>query len=265
MSTAPLLEVRGLTKRFGGVSALQNVNFELAAAEVHALCGENGAGKSTLIKLLGGFHPYGSYEGEIMMGGEPARFLVPADSTAARIAVIYQELALVPEMTVAENLVLGHAPKLAGLIDWNEVYTRAKAILKSADIQLDPVTPISELGVGQRQLVEIARAIGKDSKVLILDEPTAALTDKEVKALLELVKVYRAKGISCIYISHKLDEVFEIADRITVLRDGRSITSLNAKETSQAEVIRNMVGREVKDLFPRRSATPGGVLLKVEK
>ena len=264
MSGSTLLETRALTKRFGGVTALKSVNFQLAAGEVHALCGENGAGKSTLIKLLGGLHPFGSYEGEILVNGKPAQFHAPGDSDAAGIAVIYQELALVPEMTVAENLLLGNAPKRFGLIDWNSLYSRAKAILEEAKIDLDPVTPISELGVGQRQLVEIARAIGKKSKVLILDEPTAALTDQEVIALLDLVRRYREAGISCIYISHKLDEVFAISDRITVLRDGSSIVTLNAKETRESEVIRHMVGREITELFPRRSTTPGEVLLSVE-
>jgi D-xylose transport system ATP-binding protein len=262
--SAPLLVTRNLTKRFGGVTALKSVNFELGKGEVHSLCGENGAGKSTLIKLLGGLHPYGSYEGEISMEGRPAQFLAPGDSSASGIAVIYQELALVPEMTVAENLLLGNAPKRGGLIDWNALYQRAKEILAEAKIDLDPVTPIGELGVGQRQLVEIARAIGKKSKILILDEPTAALTDQEVIALLELVKRYRADGISCIYISHKLDEVFAISDRITVLRDGQSIITLDAKQTNEKEVIRHMVGREITDLFPRRAVTAGDVKLEVK-
>lgn len=161
MSAAPLIETRALTKRFGGVTALKSVDFELLKGEVHALCGENGAGKSTLIKLLGGLHPFGSYEGELLVSGAPARFQAPRDSDAAGISVIYQELALVPEMTVAENLLLGHAPKRLGVIDWNALYARAKAILAEARIELDPLTPVAALGVGQRQLVEIARAIGK--------------------------------------------------------------------------------------------------------
>ncbi len=263
MSSEALLRTRGLTKRFGGVTALKSVDFELAKAEVHALCGENGAGKSTLIKLLGGLHPFGSYEGELLVSGATARFHAPRDSEAAGISVIYQELALVPDMTVAENLLLGHAPKRFGIVDWNALYARAKEILDEARIDLDPVMPVAELGVGQRQLVEIARAIGKKSKVLILDEPTAALTDQEVIALLELVRRYRERGISCIYISHKLDEVFAVADRITVLRDGSSIVTLDAKETSEREVIRHMVGREISELFPRRSSELGEVLLEV--
>ena len=265
MSAAPLLETRGLTKTFGGVTALSQVDFALRAGEVHALCGENGAGKSTLIKLLGGLHPHGSYQGELLMRGQPARFAAPRDADAAGISVIYQELALVPEMTVAENLLLGNAPQRFGLLDWNAIYARARAILDEAQIDLDPAALIADLGVGQRQLVEIARAIGKKSTVLILDEPTAALTDQEVIALLKLVKRYRDAGISCIYISHKLDEVFSVADRITVLRDGRSIVTLDTAATREAEVIRHMVGREITELFPRRAGTPGEVLLQVDR
>ena len=264
MTEEARLTTRALSKRFGGVIALSNVDFELAKGEVHALCGENGAGKSTLIKLLGGVHPFGGYEGEITVSGKRAEFKTPGDSQAAGISVIYQELALVPEMTVAENLLLGHAPKRGGLIDWNAVYLRAREILKEAEIDLDPVAPISSLGIGQRQLVEIAKAIGKKSKVLILDEPTAALTDQEVRALLDLVKRYRKAGISCIYISHKLDEVFAVSDRITVLRDGRSIITMKASETKESEVIRHMVGREITDLFPRRKSEPGKPLLSVK-
>ncbi len=264
MSVQPRLTTRALHKRFGGVIALKGVDFELAPGEVHALCGENGAGKSTLIKLLGGIHPYGGYAGVITAEGKRAEFKTPGDADAAGIAVIFQELALIPEMTVAENLMLAHAPTRGGLIDWNAIYKRAREILNEAEIDLDPTATVESLGVGQRQLVEIAKAIGKKSKVLILDEPTAALTDQEVKALLALVKRYKAAGISCIYISHKLDEVFAVSDRITVLRDGSSIITLNASETRESEVIRHMVGRDIEDLFPRRKSEPGKPLLAVK-
>ncbi|HEV8244947.1 MAG TPA: sugar ABC transporter ATP-binding protein [Polyangiaceae bacterium] len=264
MSSEVVLATRRLSKRFGGVIALRDIDFELRAGEVHALCGENGAGKSTLIKLLGGIHPAGSYDGEITIGGRAAHFETPRAAERAGISVIYQELALVSEMTVAENLLLGSAPQRFGLIDWNQVYARAKAILEEARIELDPTEPVQNLGVARRQLVEIAKAIGKKSKVLILDEPTAALSEQEVRALLDLVRRYRESGISCIYISHKLDEVFAVADRITVLRDGKSIVTLEARETSQADVIRHMVGREISDLFPRGTSTRGKPLLRVE-
>lgn len=265
MSREPVLTTRRLSKRFGGVRALSNVDFDLRAGEVHALCGENGAGKSTLIKLLGGIHPYGSYEGEITVFGKSALFHSSRDAEHAGISVIYQELALVPEMTVAENLLLGSAPQRYGLIDWNAVYARAKAILDEARIDLDPTIPVAELGVGRRQQIEIAKAIGKKSKILILDEPTAALTEQEVAVLLDLVRHYRQAGGSCVYISHRLDEVFQVADRITVLRDGRSIATLETAETNQRDVIRQMVGRQIEDLFPRRQTRRGALVLRVKQ
>jgi D-xylose transport system ATP-binding protein len=264
MTTDVALAAAGLSKRFGGVQALSDVDFELASGEVHALCGENGAGKSTLIKLLGGIHPHGGYSGEIRVFGRTARFQSPRDAEHAGISVIYQELALVPEMTVAENLLLGSAPRRFGLIDWNAVYSQTRAVLAEASIDLDPTARVADLGVARRQLVEIAKAVRKRSRVLILDEPTAALSEQEVALLLALVKRYRDAGISCIYISHKLDEVFQIADRITVLRDGRSVASLRASETNQGEIIRHMVGREIADLFPRRKHERGKPLLEVK-
>ena len=260
---APVLATRELVKRFPGVVALGGVSFDLLPGEVHALCGENGAGKSTLIKLLSGIHAFGSYEGTLLANGQPVEFTTTRAAEQAGIAVIYQELALVPEMTVAENLCLGHAPTRRGLVDWDAVYTQAAAVLKKAKIELDPTTLVKHLGVAERQLVEIAKALGKDPKVLILDEPTAALSESEVARLLDVVRDLRARGIAAIYISHKFDEVFAIADRITVLRDGKSITTLETKNTSPDEVIRHMVGRPITELFPRRASTPGDVLLSV--
>jgi len=260
---SPLLAVRGLTKRFGGVTALSDVSFSLEAGEVHALCGENGAGKSTLIKLLGGIHPHPSYEGEILLDGKPTRFRSTADAEASGIAVIYQELALVPEMTVAENLMLGRLPTRSGLIDWNAVYRNAETVLREAKIDLDPGARIADLGVGRRQLCEIAKAIGKKSRILILDEPTAALTEQEVKSLLDFVLRLKDAGVSSIYISHKLDEVLAISDRVTVLRDGKSVVTMSAEGATQARIISSMVGRQIEDLFPRRKSEPGEVLLRV--
>jgi len=263
--SSPLLSVRGLTKRFGGVTALSEVSFSLEAGEVHSLCGENGAGKSTLIKLLGGIHPYPSYEGEILLEGKPAQFRSTADAEAAGIAVIYQELALIPEMTVAENLMLGRLPTRRGVIDWDAVYRNAETVLREAQIDLDPGAKIADLGVGRRQLCEIAKAIGKKSRILILDEPTAALTEQEVKALLDFVLDLKKKGVSSIYISHKLDEVMAISDRVTVLRDGKSIVTIPGAECSQGKIISSMVGRQIEDLFPKRQSNPGDVLLKVDQ
>jgi D-xylose transport system ATP-binding protein len=264
VTPAPVLATRDLVKRFPGVTALGGVSFELAPGEVHALCGENGAGKSTLIKLLSGIHAFGSYEGALLANGREVRFASTRDAEAAGIAVIYQELALVPEMTVAENLFLGRLPTRHGLVDWGGVYVNAARVLESAKIELDPTMPVQRLGVAERQLVEIAKALSKDPKVLILDEPTAALSDVEVHRLLDVVRELKARGIAAIYISHKFEEVFAIADRITVLRDGKSTVTLATNETTPEAVIHHMVGRPIGELFPRRAALPGKVLLSVE-
>jgi D-xylose transport system ATP-binding protein len=264
----PTLVARKITKRFGGVTALRDVSFDLAPGEIHALCGENGAGKSTLIKLLSGIHRHGSYEGELMVAGKAAAFRSTADAQRAGIAVIYQELALVPRMTVAENIFLGHEPRRWGLIDRARMFREASRLLERFQVKVDPGALCGDLGVGQRQLVEIVKALSKESGILILDEPSAALAEHEVVVLLDILRDLRSRGISCVYISHKLDEVFAIADRITVLRDGATISTRAVGETSKVEVIRQMVGREIEELFPRRrSATidPGyNPMLRVE-
>ena len=260
----PILATQNVVKRFPGVVALKGVSFDLRPGEIHALCGENGAGKSTLIKVLSGIHPFGSYEGDVVVDGSPAKLAAPRDAERAGIAVIYQELALVPEMSVAENLFLGAEPRRMGLIDWDRVFVDARALLGRMKLDIDPAVRVATLGVGRQQLVEIAKAIGKRSRVLILDEPTAALTEQEVATLLDILRDLRREGIACVYISHKLDEVFAIADRITVLRDGESIVTLETAHTTPAEVIRHMVGREIKDLFPRQPSAPGETLLRIE-
>ena len=254
-----LLAARALTKRFPGVVALREVDFELQPGEIHALCGENGAGKSTLIKLLSGIHPAGSYEGELQVENQPVAFRSIRDAESAGIAVITQEFALVDELSVAENIFLGRAPRRGPCVDWLEMHRRAGALLAEFGLTFPPETPVRELGVGQKQLIEIIRAMDKRSRVLVLDEPTAALSEQEVAVLLEHLRRLRAHGTACIYISHKLDEVFALADRITVLRDGASIVTLPRANTTIAAVIRHMVGREITDLFPRRQATvPAG-------
>jgi len=259
-----ILEVVGLTKRFGSVTALNKVSFDLRAGEVHALCGENGAGKSTLIKCLSGIWPGGSYEGEIRVNGQIANFQGIRDTEHAGIAVIYQELALVREMTVAENIFLGAEPTNRwGGIDWNRIYTDAHRLLKQYGLHLDPAARVGDLGIGEQQLIEIVKALAKDTKILLLDEPTAALTETEVEVLLKIIRDLRSRGVTCVYISHKLDEVFAISDRITVLRDGTSISTKDAAATSKSEVIQSMVGRKIEDLFPRRSTEPKQILLKV--
>ena len=240
----PILTARAITKRFPGVIALREVSFDLRPGEIHALCGENGAGKSTLIKLLSGIHPHGSYEGELEVGGQPAHFRSIADAERAGIAVIYQELALVEQMTVAENIFLGAEPRRAGLIDWPRMHREAAALLARFKVPIDPEMPVARLGVGQKQLVEIVKALAKDSRFLILDEPTAALAEHEVQILLAILRDLRQRGLACIYISHKLDEVFALADRITVLRDGATIGTWDAAATSKAEEIGRASCRE---------------------
>ena len=260
----PLVEARGLTKRFPGVTALRDVSFDLQPGEIHALCGENGAGKSTLIKLLAGIHPHGSYEGELRVGGAEARFHNVRDAEAAGIAVITQELALVDGLSVAENIFLGRLPRRGARVDWLETHRRAAALLAEFGLDVSPEAEAGTLGVGRKQLVEIIRALDKRSRVLVLDEPTAALTDREVAVLLEHLRRLRAQGTACIYISHRLDEVFAIADRVTVLRDGASVATLPRAETTAAHVIRLMVGREITEQFPRRApASTGPVLLAI--
>jgi D-xylose transport system ATP-binding protein len=259
-----VLAARGLIKRFGGVTALAGVSFELHAGEVHALCGENGAGKSTLLKLLSGVHPHGSYEGEILVDGRPVTLRSTRDAERAGIAIVHQELALFEEMSVAENLFLADLPRdRIGRVDWDAVLLRARALLADCGIAIDPSARVGDLGVGHRQLVEIARALARKPRVLVLDEPTAALARHEIDALLALVKRLRADGVACAYVSHKLDEVFAIADRITVLRDGVAQGTEPAASTDAPRVIARMVGRPIEDLYPKRPTSPGGVLLRV--
>src|ERR1700716_1962602 len=253
-----VLQAENIVKKFPGIVALKNVSFDLRGGEIHALCGENGAGKSTFIKLLSGIHAHGSYEGDFFVNGKLARFRSLADAELAGLAVIYQELALVNDMTVAENIFLGNEPRTsAGLIDWHKVQREARSLLQKFKVAIDSRTPVAQLGVGQKQLVEIVKALQKNSQILILDEPTAALAEHEVLILLEILRDLRSRGIASIYISHKLDEVFAICDRITVLRDGLSVITLDTARTNKIDIIKHMVGREITNLFPRRSSKVG--------
>ena len=247
---APFLEMREITKTFPGVRALGGVTFDLRRGEVHALVGENGAGKSTLMKILGGVYPDGSYGGRILVGGAEQRFAGVRDAESAGVAVIFQELSLVKEMTVGENIFLGREPRRLGVIRWEELYRRAQKLLDELRLPVDPRTPVRNLGIGQQQLVEIAKALSQNARLLVLDEPTAALTESEVETLFRILEDLRARGVGMIYISHKLEEVFRISDRITVLRDGRTVGTDDTRDLDEARIIARMVGREVGDIFP---------------
>jgi D-xylose transport system ATP-binding protein len=259
-----LLEMRGITKSFPGVRALDGVTFDLRAGEIHALVGENGAGKSTLMKILGGVYPHPQYGGEILIEGQARRFAGVREAESAGIAVIYQELSLVKEMTIGENIFLGREPHTFGFIRWDEVYSRAGKLLADLHLNLDPRTPVGHLGIGQQQMVEIAKALSQEARILVLDEPTAALTDAEVESLFHILTELRSQGVAMVYISHKLDEVFHISDRITVLRDGRTVGTESTTALTEAQVIARMVGREVGNIFPVANHERGEVALEVK-
>ncbi len=256
---APFLEMRAITKSFPGVRALDGVTFDLGRGELHALVGENGAGKSTLMKVLGGVYPHGSYGGEILIDGALQRFNGVRDAASAGIAVIFQELSLVKDLSVGENIFLGREPRRFGVIRWTELYRRAQALLHELNLPIDPHTPIRQLGIGQQQLVEIAKALSQEARILVLDEPTAALTDAEVETLFRIINTLRARGVGMIYISHKLGEVFRMSDRITVLRDGRTVGTDATRNWDEQRVIARMVGREVGDIFPQFTHERGEV------
>lgn len=255
MDSAPLLEMRGIRKEFPGVVALDKVTFEVVPGTIHCLVGENGAGKSTLMKVLSGVHPYGSYTGDILFAGEPQQFRSISDSERAGIAIIYQELALIPHLTVYENIFLGHEIQNLGRINWNETIRRSREMLELVKLDLDPSTIVRNLSVSQQQLVEIAKALSKHVKLLILDEPTSALNEYESANLLELVRSLKREGITSVLISHKLVEVVNVADVVTVLRDGETVSTLHGDkgEINENTIIKDMVGREIKDTYPPRT------------
>ena len=249
-----ILEMKDITKEFPGVKALDGVGFQVQRGEIHCLVGENGAGKSTLMKVLSGVYPYGSYQGQIVLNGETQQFRHISDSEKQGIGIIYQELALFPELPIYENIFVGHEIMKGHIIDWNETKVQAAKVLKRVGLDLDPAAKIKDLGVGQRQLVEIAKALSKEVSLLILDEPTAALNEDDSQNLLNLLRELKGQGVTCIMISHKLKEIVAIADTITVLRDGCVVTSLDARERdiSEQEIIHFMVGREIEDIYPKR-------------
>lgn len=259
------LEMRNITKVFPGVKALDQVTFQVKKGQVHALCGENGAGKSTLMKVLSGLYPTGTYEGHILIDGVEKSFESIKDAEHAGIAIIYQELALVKDLSIGENLFLGNERSKYGIVQWNQVYRETEKWLSEVGlkgIKADQIT--GTLGIGQQQLVEIAKALSKNAKILILDEPTAALTEQEVAILLNILREFKKRGVTCIYISHKLNEVFDICDTITILRDGQTITTQPAEDLNEDKVISYMVGRELKERFPYVSSNPGAVALSVK-
>lgn len=261
-----ILEMRGITKTFPGVKALDDVNITVKSGEIHALVGENGAGKSTLMKVLSGVYPHGSYSGEIVYEGEERRFKGIADSEELGIIIIHQELALVPLLSIAENIFLGNEQAKFGVIDWSTVFSRTKELLKVVGLSESPETLVTNIGVGKQQLVEIAKALSKKVKLLILDEPTASLNEKDSDALLNLLLQFKAKGISSILISHKLNEITKVADSITVLRDGSTVETLDchAGEISEDRIIRGMVGRTMADRYPSRESHIGEAIFQVE-
>jgi len=251
-----ILEMKHITKEFPGVKALNDVNFKVKRGEIHCLVGENGAGKSTLMKVLSGVlqYEYGTYSGDIIFNGEVQKFKSIADSEEKEIAIIYQELALIPELSIYENIYFGHELMKGKRIDWNETIVKADEMLKKVKLNADPSMKVKELSVGNQQLVEIAKALSKNVKLLILDEPTAALNEDDSQNLIALIMELKSQGVTCIMISHKLREITAIADTITVLRDGATICSMDVakQQISEAEIIKHMVGREIEHIYPAR-------------
>ena len=261
---AALLEMRGIGKVFPGVRALDNVNLTVEAGEIHAICGENGAGKSTLMKVLSGVYPHGSYEGEIRYDGQVLALRGIRDSEARGIIIIHQELALVPLLSIAENLFLGNEVARKGVIDWPQAFHRTEGWLRKVGLAEPPSTPVGKLGVGKQQLIEIAKALAKDVRLLILDEPTAALQENDSQKLLDLMLELKAQGVTQILISHKLNEISRVADRITVLRDGATVSTMDRHEITEDRIIRDMVGRDMAHRYPERVPALGERLMEVE-
>ena len=261
MST--LLEMRGITKTFPGVRALDNVTLTVEQGEIHAICGENGAGKSTLMKVLSGVYPHGSYEGEIVYDGAPLHLKGISDSESKGIIIIHQELALVPKLSIAENMFLGHEVARNGVINWPKAFQQTESWLKKVGLSEPPSTAVGKLGVGKQQLIEIAKALAKDVRLLILDEPTAALQENDSEKLLDLMLELKAQGVTQIIISHKLNEIAKVADRITVIRDGTSVSTMDKHEITEDRIIRDMVGRDMAHRYPERVPNPGATLMEV--
>lgn len=263
----PILQFQNVTKTFPGVVALNNISFSVNRGEILGICGENGAGKSTLMKILAGVHPRDTYSGEVLFDGQALNFQAGAIQQAREmgIAIVHQELALVQQMTVGENIFLGREPGGRSVINWNRLYSETQHILDRYQIDLPVGEPVATLGVGRQQMVEIARALSENASILILDEPTSALAEQEVQMLMRILRTLKGQGVTCIYISHKLEEVFEISDRITVFRDGAVVGTRNTAETSPDEIIAMMVGRQMTERFPEAQRQPGEVVFEVDQ
>lgn len=261
-----ILQMSGITKDFSGIRALDNVGLRVCNDEIHALVGENGAGKSTLMKVLSGVYPFGNYEGTIHLEGRECRFRDIRESETLGIVIIHQELALIPYLSIAENIFLGNERARNGIISWDETISSARKLLAKVGLDVHPDTHVADIGVGKQQLVEIAKAISKNVKLLILDEPTAALNDEESNKLLELLVDLKGHGVTSILISHKLNEVTKVADSVTILRDGRVIETLDnsLRNLDEDRIIRSMVGREIVDRYPSRKSAVAGEVFRVE-
>jgi D-xylose transport system ATP-binding protein len=260
-----ILDFQHVTKAFPGVVALNDVSFQVHRGEIHGLCGENGAGKSTLMKILSGVYPHGTYEGDILYNDQLLRLEGSSIHQAAEegIAIVYQELTLVPGMTVGENIFLGKEPVNLGSITWDRVYSDTQKILNEYHLDVHPQDIVKNLGVGKMQMTEIAKALSENAKILILDEPTSALSEAEVTQLIEILKTLKDHGVTCIYITHKIEEFFRIADTVTVLRDGKVVTTQKTKDLDSQKLVQYMVGREMKERFPKGNRTPGEIIFEV--
>lgn len=266
MDSDTILEFRNVTKTFPGVVALNDVSFKIRRGEIHGICGENGAGKSTLMKILSGVYPHGTYEGSIIFNGEELQLGQSSIQEAGDkgIAIVYQELTLIPTMSVGENVFLGREPVERGAINWNQLYASTREILTKYQLDVSPHAIVKDLGVGKMQMVEIAKALSEKALVLILDEPTSALSEAEIEKLMDILGILKSSGITCIYITHKLEELFRITDQITVLRDGKKITTEATSKLTREKLVSHMVGREMKERFPKTKRKPGEIIFKVE-
>jgi D-xylose transport system ATP-binding protein len=266
MDQDTILDIRGVSKTFPGVRALTDITMQVRRGEIHGLCGENGAGKSTLMKILCGVYPHGSYTGEVHYDGRELKLGASSIREAIEegISIVYQELTLIPQMTVGENIFLGKEPRNGVAIDWDKLYSDTAALLKRFRLDISPHAKIKDLGVGQMQMTEIAKALSEHAKVLILDEPTSALSEAEVDKLMEILHVLKAEGVTCLYITHKLEEFFRITDSVTVFRDGQHVTTRPTAELTVEKMVNLMVGREMTERFPKGERKPAEIFFQVD-